>query len=297
MYKKKLYFYFISLINILMKTFIKYCGGKARLLSYIIENLPNNKFNNYFEPFVGGGSVILGFISKDLEYKVDRIYNISDINKNLINCYLVIRDNVQELIQELSKVNEDNINCYRNEKHVYLEKRKRFNEIKSSQNNLIEQTALFIYLNKCGYNGMYRENKSGGFNIPYGNMKNPRICDNTLLVSISHALQHVNISHCEYQTIINKVEKDDFVYLDPPYDGTFTDYTSDTFGREQQLKLKEFVDTLTNKGVKVMLSNSASDYIKDIYKDYNIVNLTIKYSLGGKNANRGDKQEVLVKNY
>lgn len=272
-----------------MKTFIKYCGGKARLLPYIIENLPTT-FNNYFEPFVGGGSVILGIISKDLD-NVNRTYTISDINKNLINCYTVIKNNVDELVQELLK------ECYRNEKHIYLENRERYNEIKFSEDFLIEQAALFIYLNKCGFNGMYRENKSGGFNIPYGDMKNPKICDNISLMCISQALQNVNISYNSYQMILDVVEKDDFVYLDPPYDGTFTDYTSDGFGKDEQKKLKEFVDVLTNNGVKVMLSNSATDYIKETYKEYNIVNLTTKYSLGGKGADRGTKQEVLVKNY
>ena len=274
-----------------LKPFIKYCGGKSRLFPYIIENLPSTEIKNYFEPFVGGGSVFFGFFCKDNQYNCIRNYTISDINDNLINCYEVIKTNVEELIEELSK------DKYQNESDTYYVCRKRFNEIKFNDVNNVEKAALFIYLNKCGYNGMYRENSKGEFNIPFGKMKNPVICDTKLLKNINKSLKDVHIACVEYQDILELTEINDFVYMDPPYHGTFTDYTCNTFGENEQIQLKLFVDKLTQRGVKVMVSNSATDFIKDLYKDYNQINLTIKYSLGGKGADRGDKQEVLIKNY
>lgn len=274
-----------------LKPFIKYCGGKTKLLSYIFDNLPENGFNNYFEPFVGGGSVLFGLLLRDKVSDIKRQYTVSDINDNLINCYEVIKNNVNDLINELG--NEK----YKNESDNYYVSRDRFNEIKFSETNLVEKAALFIYLNKCGYNGMYRENSNGKFNIPFGKMKNPKICDEFLLRKINNSLKDVHVACCGYDSILDVVEKDDLVYLDPPYHETFTDYTNNKFGENEQKELKEFVDKLNSKDVYFILSNSATDFIKDLYKDYNQINLTTKYSLGGKGANRGEKQELLVKNF
>jgi DNA adenine methylase len=274
-----------------LKPFIKYCGGKTKLFPYIIENLPTKEFNNYFEPFVGGGSVFFGLKNKDTQYNCNRNYTISDINDNLINCYEVIKNNIDDLITELSK------DIYKNEYDKYYERRNRYNEIKFEETNLVEKAALFIYLNKCGYNGMYRENSQGKFNIPFGKMNNPKICDTSIIRNVHTNLQNVHIACCEYNSILDLVEKDDFVYLDPPYHETFTDYTNNKFGENEQKNLKRFVDILTEKGVYVMLSNSATNFIKELYKDYKQINLTTKYSLGGKGADRGDKQELLVVNY
>lgn len=273
------------------KPVIKWAGGKTKLLPYIIENLPSKEFKNYFEPFVGGASVIIEILSKDKTYKCNREYTISDINESLINLYNVIKHNLNDLILELN--NEKYTNTLNN----YNTNRNRFNEIKFDNNNLIEKAALFVFLNKCGYNGMYRENQSGKYNIPFGKMKNPKICDNIVLNNFSTIMKDVNIECCEYQDILELTQKDDLVYLDPPYHNTFTDYTSNKFGEEEQHELKLFVDKLTERGVNVMMSNSATDFIKDLYKNYTIVNITTKYSLGGKGADRGEKQEVLIKNY
>lgn len=278
-------------MNDKFKPFIKYCGGKTRLLPYIIENLPNKEFKNYFEPFVGGGSVLFELLSKDITYNCNRNYTISDINDNLINCYEIIKTNIEDIIQELGK------DIYKNSSDSYYKCRNRFNDIKFDDTNLVEKAALFIYLNKCGYNGMYRENSKGKFNIPFGKMKNPKICDTKVLRKDSDGLKNVHIACCEYSDILELVEKDDFVYLDPPYHETFTDYTNNKFNEEEQIELKKFVDELTKKGAFIMLSNSATDFIKDLYKDYKQINLTIKYSLGGKGADRGDKQELLIVNY
>ena len=273
-----------------LKPFIKYCGGKAKLLPYIVENLPEVKFKNYYEPFVGGGSVFYNIYTL---YNNDITYTISDINESLMNCYDKIKNSVDEVINELRR------DIYKNDINSYYDRRKRYNELKylTTDDILIEKVALFIYLNKCGYNGMYRENLKGEFNIPFGRMKKPKICDEELLRIVSDSLRNVNIGCCEYNDILNVIEKGDFVYLDPPYHETFTDYTNNKFGEDEQKKLKLFVDTLRDKGVYIMLSNSSTGFIKELYKDYKQINLTTKYSLGGKGANRGDKEELLIVNY
>jgi DNA adenine methylase len=277
-----------------LKPFIKYCGGKSRLLPYIFEHLPDlTTINNYFEPFVGGGSVFFGFYSNDKYYNYKRQYTISDINDNLINCYEIIKNNINQLIIELKK------DIYKNEKTNYYTCRNRFNQIKfNSSNELsVEKAALFIYLNKCGYNGMYRENSKGEFNIPFGKMNNPKIIDEITLMNIHNSLQNIHIACCEYNNISEIIEKNDFVYIDPPYHNTFTDYTNNKFGEVEQTNLKHFIDKLTEKGVKVMLSNSATQFIKDLYSNYKQINITTKYSLGGKGADRGNKQELIIINY
>lgn len=279
----------------LSKPFIKYCGGKTKLLNYILDNLPKDGFNNYFEPFVGGGSVLFGLINRDSLSNTKREYTISDINSDLIRCYEVIKYNSKQLITELNKP------IYKNNSHDYYNNRKRFNKLKFkelSHQDEIEMAALFIYLNKCGYNGMYRENTLGEFNVPFGKMKQPKICDETVLFNVNSALHNnVNIAFCEYNMILNLVESCDLVYLDPPYHGTFTDYTNNKFDEEEQIKLKKFIDKLNDMGVKFMLSNSRTEFIKNLYKNYKQVDLITNYSLGGSGADRGQREEILIKNF
>lgn len=275
------------------KPFIKYVGGKRKLLPKLLEHFPDNIIN-YYEPFVGGGSVVLELINKNL---ITGKICISDVNTVLIDSYLIVRDNADALIVELKKAD-----IYKNDKESYLKNRLRYNDIKSSNDNvlLIEKVALFIYLNKCGFNGMYRENSSGKFNIPFGKQNNPTIADEALLKVVSKALNEnkIDIICGNYSDIKDNVKKGDFVYIDSPYDDTFTDYTSSKFGKKEQLELKTFVDTLTELGVNVMLSNSATDFIKDLYKDYTQFIVDTKYFVNSKAENRGDiKQEVIIVNY
>lgn len=273
------------------KPVLKWVGGKKKLLPYIIKNLPSHEFKDYYEPFVGGASLIIELLSKDFDCK--RQYYISDINKNLINVYNTIKNNLDELIIDLS--NEK----YSNNQENYYINRTRFNIIKSDDkvDNNIEKASLFIYLNKCSFNGIYRENLSGKFNTPFGKMKNPKICDNITLTNFKNIIKDVIIKCYDYQDILESVKKHDLVYLDPPYHNTFTSYNKETFGEEQQCELKLFVDKLTQKGVNVIMSNSATDFIQKLYEDYTIISITTRYSLGGKGANRGNRQEILIKNY
>lgn len=270
------------------KPFIKYCGGKKKLTSYILYNLPS-EFNNYFEPFVGGGSVFYTIINKF----PSKSYMLSDINNNLINCYKVIKNDNPQLINELKN------DKYSNTRIKYDTNRQRFNSIKCNDNeNDIERAALFIYLNKCCFNGLYRENLKSEFNVPFGKMKNPVICDESNLESVNKVLCNVELQYCEYQYILEFVKPNDFVYLDPPYYEKFSDYTSKRFNQQYHLKLKNFVDKLTDIGAHVMLSNSNTDFIRNLYKNYVQVNINVKYSIGGIGTDRDDnKQELLITNY
>jgi DNA adenine methylase len=167
-----------------------------------------------------------------------------------------------------------------------------FNEGNSSK---LQLAAQFIYLNKCCFNGMYRENKSGKFNVPFGKMKNPLICDQVLLRSVSKFLQNVDISCGNYDCINPK--SGDLVYLDPPYFQTFSDYSSDGFSEESHTQLKNFVDKLTSIGVLVVLSNSSTEFIKELYCDYAQIPIETRYSVSGKESGRKSVEELLIKNF
>lgn len=274
------------------KPILKWVGGKAKLLNSIVENLPNDCTGNYYEPFVGGCSVILRII----ELQKFKEYTVCDINESLIDVYNTVKDTVyiEELIKELKK------DKYSNNSEKYYECRTRFNRLKIDNidniDNKIEFCALFIYLNKCGFNGMYRENAKGLYNIPFGRMKNPKICDTVNLRNVHNTFKVVNIECCDYKSILELVQKNDFVYLDPPYHGTFTNYTNNKFEENEQKDLKNFVDKLTTKGVNVMISNSCTDFIKELYKDYTQINLETRYSVSGS-VNREKSVELLITNY
>jgi len=272
-----------------VKSFIKYPGGKSKLINKLSENMPEIS-ENYFEPFIGGGAFLFHILN---EKKCNKKHSISDINKNLINCYTIIKDHVIELIEELKK------ETYVNESTYFYENRIRYNEIKFLETNLTEQAALFIYLNKCCYNGMIRENKNGKYNVPFGKMKNPLICDELLLKNVSEILNNndTEIKCIDYKEILNTVNENDFCYMDPPYHNTFTDYTANKFEEEHQKELKIFVDLLTEKKVKVMVSNSNTDFIKELYKDYTTIEIDTSYSVNSNGNNRNNKKEILIKNF
>lgn len=261
-----------------VKPVIKWAGGKSKLKKKIMEHFPTC-FNNYHEPFIGGASIGLS-----VDIGVNKTF--CDINHNLILFYTTVKENVEELCLELSVPGK-----YINTKECYLDKRLRFNQEDVPD---VEKAALFLYLNKCCYNGLYRENKSGGFNVPFGTMKSPLICDTKNLNQMSFFLQNVELVCGDFSYILEKSNKDDLVYFDPPYHETFTDYTKHTFKDTEQIKLKETVDILTEQKVHVVISNSDTEFIRELYKDYRIIELSVKYSVGG---DRKSKNELLIKNF
>ena len=261
-----------------MKSPIKYVGGKAKLIKNKTLVFPEN-FNDYYEPFCGGMSPFLSLNSNCFAF-------ISDNSENLMNFYQVLKYRPAELIQELKT------NCYlKNCKTSYIFNRKRFNEINVKEHP-IEKAALFLYLNKTGFNGMYRENKKGEFNIPFGNMKSPNWCDTENLLAVSKKLNDAILSCQDYSNISPK--KGDLVYLDPPYYNTFSDYTKNSFGEYEHIQLYNKCVEWNSRGVQFILSNSNTEFILNLYKEFNITKIPIKYSISS--GIRKSTFELLIKN-
>lgn len=245
-----------------VKPFLKWAGGKSQLLNEIEKYYPfeNGNITKYAEPFVGGGAVLFDILSK---YDLDEIY-ISDINTELINTYRVIRDNVDALIEMLLILQNDFIPKSTDErKAYYMQKRERFNVLKSSSNENInvEKAALMIFLNKTCFNGLYRVNQKGLFNVPMGSYKNPLICDEKNLCAVSEKLKNVKIVCGDYKESADFIDNNTFVYFNPSYrpitdTASFTAYTENLFNDEKQIELAKFVDDMHKKGAKVVINNS-----------------------------------------
>ncbi len=277
--------------NKLVAPVVKWVGGKRQLLSEIKKYSPK-KFNKYFEPFVGGGAVLFELQPKNAI--------VNDINKELINLYSVIQNNVEELIDKLSdKATYSNTSeCYYKIRELDREPQK-YNKMTG-----IDRAARVLYLNKTCYNGLYRVNSVGEFNSPFGNYKNPNIVNEITLRAVNKYFNESNIKflNCDFEKIFKNAKKGDFVYFDPPYvpiskTSNFTGYNESGFGEIEQIRLKKLCDTLDKKGVKFLLSNSDCEFIRELYKDYNIVTIKAKRSINSNGNNRGTISEVLIRNY
>ena len=270
------------------KPVVKWVGGKRQLLREIVPLLPDRD-TPYCEPFLGGGAVLF-----ELQ---PTTAIINDINADLMGVYEVIRDDVESLIEILSE--------YKNTKEFFYTVRDLDrNKNVFSKLSKVEKAARTLYLNKTCFNGLFRVNSSGEFNSPYGYYKNPNIVNETVLRAVNEFFSDSNISfHNEdFSAILERITKDTFVYLDPPYDpvsGTsnFTGYNRRGFDREEQKRLKEYCDKLTQKGIRFLLSNSATDFIKELYRDYDITIVQAKRSVNSNGKKRGAIEEVLIKNY
>lgn len=289
-----------------IKPFVKWAGGKSQLINEIREFYPPI-IEKYCEPFVGGGAVLLDVLTNCRPKEV----LINDINAELINAYLQIMSNVDNLIEMLLEMQ----NLFwekgsESRKAMYLAKRERFNDLKlngSEQNNL-EKAALFIFLNKTCFNGLYRVNRSGLFNVPIGSYKNPPICDADNLKLISGLLQNIRIICGDYKDCADFIDDKTFVYIDPPYrpltaTASFTSYCENEFGDKQQLELGEFVNSISANGAKVVVSNSDpknSDerdcFFDDLYSDYKITRVSAKRMINSKASGRGSINELLICN-
>lgn len=247
-----------------VKPFLKWAGGKGQLIKEIEQYYPfaNSKITKYAEPFVGGGAVLFDVLNK---YDLEEVY-ISDINSELINTYHIIRDNIDDLIEILSAMQGDFIPLdTERRKEYYLNKRSRFNELKVNGDKSInlEKAALMIFLNKTCFNGLYRVNKKGLFNVPMGSYKNPLICDENNLRAVSEKLQKVKIVCDDYKKSADFIDENTFVYFDPPYrpitdTASFTAYTENLFNDEEQIELAKFVDNMHRKGAKIVVSKGCT---------------------------------------
>ncbi|CYV30482.1 DNA adenine methylase [Streptococcus suis] len=272
-----------------LQPFTKWTGGKRQLLS-VIKSLMPDQYNNYFEPFVGGGALFFDLAPK-------KAY-INDFNSELINCYQQIKKNPQILIELLAKHQENN------SKEYYLDLRSADRDGRIDKMTGVERAARIMYMLRVDFNGLYRVNSKNQFNVPYGRYKNPKIVDGELLLSISKYLNDndIHILNKDFEEAVEDVRVGDFVYFDPPYiplseTSAFTSYTHEGFSYEDQVRLRDTFMKLDEKGAYVMLSNSSSPIVEELYKDFYIHKVEATRTNGAKSSSRGKISEIIVTNY
>ncbi len=266
------------------KPFVKWAGGKRQLLDELTKGLPG--FENYHEPFLGGGAL---FFRLEAERKIKTAY-LSDSNGELINTYSVIKSRVLELMAELSSP------IYANNETAYYKIRA------SRPASKIERAARFIYLNKTAFNGLYRVNSKGGFNVPFGRYTNPMILDSKNLMLVHRALQTDELYCGDFTVVQKNAKQGDLVYFDPPYfpiskTSNFTSYTKDGFFENEQMKLMRTFKALDARGCYVLLSNSHSDLIADLYAEFNPEVVYASRAINCKGDKRGKIKELIVRNW
>ena len=274
--------------NLLLSPILKWVGGKRQLLSEIIP-LIDESCDNYVEPFIGGGAVLFRLQPKKAI--------INDYNTELINVYRTVRDDLDALVALLKEHEKYNSSDYYYEVRA-LDRTPDFDKMSN-----LEKAARIIYLNKTCYNGLYRVNSLGQFNSPYGKYKNPNIVNEVVLRAISKYLNRneISIRSGDYKDVLNDIEKNTFVYLDPPYmpissSSSFTGYTEGGFGYDKQVELKEECDKLNSKGVHFLQSNSDCEEIRELYKAYRIKVVKAKRAINIDAKKRGQINEVLIYN-
>ncbi|MDX2244432.1 MAG: DNA adenine methylase [Leptolyngbyaceae cyanobacterium bins.302] len=270
------------LCSIEPRPFLKWAGGKGKLIPQYSFHFPQN-YSTYYEPFLGGGAIFF--------HLQPRQALLMDINSELVNVYQCVRDRLAELI-ELLKSHRD-AHC-----HAY------YYQIRACiPTAAVERAARLIYLNKTCFNGLYRENSKGQFNVPMGSYKNPGIFDPALLVAASRSLQSAIIQQSAFEAILTHAKtSQDFVYFDPPYfpisaTSNFTAYNRYTFKQEDHIRLRDTFATLANRGVKVMLSNSDCPFVRDLYQGFNIRLITAARAINSKATRRGKITELLITSY
>ncbi len=274
--------------NRLVKPFLKWAGGKRQIVPEILEHIPDKGIKTYYEPFLGGGAVLFSLQPQKAR--------VNDLNKELVNVYLVIKNQVEALIQDLEK--------HKNDKDYFYKIREMDRGAEFRKMTDVQRASRIIYLNKTCYNGLFRVNSKGQFNTPFGRYKKPNIVNAPVLRAVSDFLSNndIELMNTDFDVAVKGADKDSFVYLDPPYhpisdSSFFTGYTFNGFSLDDQIRLKKVCDNLNKRGCKFLLSNSSAEFIFDLYKDYKI-----KVIAAGRNINsiakaRGDVNEVLIRNY
>ena len=274
------------------KPFVKWVGGKAQLLSQFKRFYPQ-KYNNYFEPFLGGGAVFFEINPSKKAY-------LNDNNKTLISTYRYIKKEPKKLISKLRKLQNDYYKKGEVEREdFYYIIRDKFNKLPDKS---LGKAAYLIFLNKTCYNGMYRENSEGKFNVPFGRYKKPRILDKENLLDLSTMLKNTALASVDFEKAAGRVKKGDFVYLDPPYyplskTASFTNYSENGFLDSEQVRLKKTFASLDKKGAFVMLSNSYTDFIRNLYRNYKQIVVTANRAVNCKADGRGRIKELVILNY
>lgn len=292
-----------------VKPFVKWVGGKGQLIEEIRKKYPKElgeSINKYAEPFVGGGAVLFDVLSN---YKIDEVF-INDSNFELMNTYLSIRDDVEELISMLDMFESEFIPMNIDDrKNYYYIKRKRFNDLKKRNKSGIELSALFIFINRTCFNGLYRVNKNGEYNVPMGAYSKPCICDKNNLRRVSDILQNVIINCGDYHDSSNFIDENTFVYFDPPYrplttTSSFTSYTENDFSDKDQIELARYICELADRGACVVASNSDPKntddndcFFDDLYSKLKITRVYASRVINSKASGRGRISELLISNY
>lgn len=291
------------------KPFIKWVGGKTQLIEQLEALLPadfdKREEITYIEPFVGGGAMLFHMLQshKNIKHAI-----INDINPDLTTCYVTVRDHPEELIRSLTAIQEDyyRVESEEAKKEYYMRIRDRFNNKPSDP---IENTTLFFFLNRTCFNGLYRVNKAGKFNVPCGRYNRPLICDVNTIYADSRLLQNVTILTGDFEQTFEYIKGDTFFYFDPPYrplsnTSSFNDYAKESFNDDAQIRLKHFCDRLQSINVPFMLSNSdclwrdGSDrFFDDLFEDYDINRVWASRSVNADGSKRGKLTEILVRNY
>lgn len=295
-----------------IKPFVKWAGGKGSLISQLTNFYPfeleDGTIKKYVEPFVGGGAVLIDILQK---YDVEEAYAF-DINKDLINCYNVIKQDVETLIEKLNEKEKEFLNIELENRQEYFYKiRSEYNSYKIEDKLDVKRASEFIFLNRTCFNGLYRVNKNGQFNVPFGKYKNPKICDGVNLINLSKLIKNVIFIYGDYRESENYIENSEktFMYFDPPYrplkrNNGFTSYTKEDFDDVEQMKLSQFYRMLDSYGVKLMLSNSNpkntnpnDNFFEDLYDNFNINEVYANRMINSDKNGRGKISELLITNY
>jgi DNA adenine methylase len=276
--------------------FIKWADGKGQLLPELNKMIPS-QFNTYFEPFLGGGALFFHLVSRGAKF--DNAY-LSDTNIELITSYKVIKVNPKGVI-ELLQIYDSEYKKYESyseeQKAYYIRLKDVWNKKKFSSD--IERAAMFILLNRTGFNGLWRVNRKGEFNVPPGKYKNPLICDSSNLENVSNALARATIFADDYRNVTQNAQNGDFIYLDPPYQplndtSYFTAYTADGFDNRAQSQLAEVFRRLNSRGCLLLLSNSDTPFIRALYSDFSIKEVDVQRAINCKGLKRTGHKELLI---
>lgn len=270
---------------------LKWAGGKRQLLAALNSRLPHD-WNDFYEPFFGGGAF---FISLENQERISRAV-ISDLNSELVNFYRVVKTSPEKLADALSD------DCFENSDSAYTRMRDEFNDTVPDKHNAVRRAALFVFLNKHGYNGLWRVNSRGKFNVPFGRYAKRNLPSASALHLFSTMLRPVTILHADFEKAVRTAKKGDFIYFDPPYHplsktAHFTGYTGAGFSFDNQVRLAGIFETLTKKGVQVMLSNSKMQDIEDLYEGYKIETVAATRCINCKGKKRSGMSEIIVTNY
>jgi DNA adenine methylase len=271
-----------------LRPVVKWAGGKRQILPHLIHSLPL-RWNQYYEPFIGGGALFIELYTLDLLRKA----TIADLNPELVNLYQVVRDRPEDLIQALE------MEKHKNTQEAYQKARDTFNQIRSAPDRSLERAVLLLYLNRHGYNGLWRVNRKGEFNVPFGRYKDPRLPAAELIRMFSRMLAQVTICNADFETVVATAQAGDLVYFDPPYQpvsstASFTAYGAQGFSYQDQVRLAAVSHQLAERGVTIIVSNSDTPEIRDLYEGFSLQSIPANRVINSRGDRRTGAMELIL---